>query len=322
MHVMNVSAIDLNLLPLLAALYREGQLTRAARRVGLSQPAASHALARLRDLAADPLFVRGQGGLVPTPRAEALREPVLAALAHIERAFTPESRFSASEVRRTFRISGTDYVELLLLPAVVTRCERDAPGIDLWCATRIAQGGVLELQHGELDLLVKPVRAADRVPGIQHRPLFHEDFVCVMRPGHPLADGPLTLDAYVAARHAMVAPGGTAGGVVDDALAALGLERRVVLRVAHFLVAPTVVASTDLVLTLPRRVAQTMSRDVPLLIRDAPLPLESFTMSLIWSERDATDPAHAWLRSAFLDAAAEVDTTMGNPGSRSLPTLT
>jgi DNA-binding transcriptional LysR family regulator len=312
MHEMNLSGVDLNLLPVLDALFAERHLTRAAHRVGLSQPAASHALGRLRTLFDDPLFIRARGGLVPTPRAEALREPVAAALATLRQALAPATRFDPATLRRAFRLGTSDYAELLFLSALASHVEREAPGVDLWCIGR-GVDEIGDLVRGDTDLLVRPAGARDVRPGIRIEPLFEDRFVSVVRTGHPLCEGVLTVERFAAARHAFIAPGGRPGGAVDDLLQSMGLTRRVALGVPHFLVAPRIAATTDLVLTLPRRVARLVERDLPLVVLEPPLPLKPFAMSMLWHERQAGDAGHAWLRRTLADLVQAQDEAFAAP---------
>lgn len=311
MHIVHVvpdaprlSAVDLNLVPVLDALLHERHVTRAARRVGLSQSATSHALARLRALFGDPLLTRTRRGMVLTPRGEALREPVRRAVEALSLAVRPEAPFDPKTARRTLRVATTDYAEIVLMPGLVDALTRGAPGIDLHAT--VFERGVDGVVRGDLDLALAPSRAADRgLPGVRSEELFEERFVCVLRRGHPLLRGrrPLTLDAFCAARHAFIAPRGRPGGVVDDALAAMGRSRRIAFATPHFSSAPFVVARSDLVLTVAERIARALSGVLPLEVREPPLPLAGFTMAAYWHERAERDPAHAWVRARLVEVA-------------------
>jgi DNA-binding transcriptional LysR family regulator len=294
---MNLQGLDLNLLRLLDALLTERHLTRAAKRVGLSQPAMSHGLARLRAHLGDPLFVRARQGLEPTERAARIAGPLRDALAAIERALAGDD-FDPATARRTFSLATADYGAFVLLPRLLERIARLAPGVDLWART-VADDPVAQLAAGEADA---PPSPSPRLRGggavIHSRVLYEERFVCVVREGHPRVKKRLDLDTWAALPHAFVAPGGKPGGVVDDVLAQHGKQRRVACAVPHFLLAPHVVASSDLVLTVGARVAEAFAKVLPLRIVEAPVALPGFRMSLAWHERQHHDPAQRWFRSA------------------------
>jgi DNA-binding transcriptional LysR family regulator len=242
------------------------------------------------------------GGLVPTPHALALEEPVARAIRSLEGTFLARPSFDPRTARRRFVIAASDYVEIILLPGLISRLAEDAPGVDLF--VRAVEGGADdELRSGEIDLVFGVLWGGVEGAGPRWARLLDDDFVCMMRAGHPLAHGDLDVARFVSARHAFIAPRGRPGGPVDDALAALGLARRVPLAVPHFLVAPHVVARTDLVLTIARRIAETFAGMLPLAIVEAPLALPTFTIGMHWGERNDADPGHAWLRQHLLEAA-------------------
>jgi DNA-binding transcriptional LysR family regulator len=314
----HLSGVDLNLLPLLDALLTERHVTRAAETVGLSQPAASRALGRLRRLFDDPLLVRSGGGLALTPRAEALRDPVRRALGLVQGAIDTPSGFDPASTRRTARLMSDDYSELVLLPGLLDRLTRSAPGIDLWAHP--PQGGSTQpLVDGEADFLVMPLREGERLaPGVRAEPLYSDRFVCMVKRGHPLAKRP-TLERFLSARHAFIAPRSRRGGPVDDALAARGKERHIALAVPHFLVMPFLVASSDLVLTLGERIARRYATFLPVVLFEPPLSLRGFTIGLYWHEKDANDPALAWLRDQFADVARNLPTFSSPRATRGAP---
>lgn len=313
---MHLSGLDLNLLVTLDALLEERNVTRAARRVGLSQSAMSHALARLRDLLGDPILVRSGRGMLPTPRAEAVGRPLREALGSIERTLRAPPAFDPSSAEKAFRLWGGDFAEMVLLPPLLARLASAAPGLDLAFMPTI-EGVRPSLSRGEIDLAFAPVRTVDRGPGVQEEALFEERFVSIVRAGHPLARGKLTPARFAEARHAFIAPRGRPGGAVDDALGRLGLRRRVVLMLPHFVVAPHVVAASDLMLTLPERMARILAAQLPIVVLETPLDLPTFTVSMIWHERSDADPAHTWLRAEVRALAEHVAKPPARRGARS-----
>ena len=303
-HDMSLSAIDLNLLVVLEALLAERHVTRAARRVGLSQSAVSHALGRLRELYDDPLLVRSGSAMDLTPRAVALRPVVQRGLAELRTTFTGEPPFEPKTARRTFSIGSADYGQSVLLPSLMELVAREAPFVDLTLANAPS---LLELvENGQVDVAL--VVGHDVPSSLRTEELFSDGFVCMVRQGHPTVSSKLTLSSYLGLRHLVVAPSGTAGSIVDTELARRGKERRVALRVSSFLVAPFIVSGTDYVNTGPERVAKLMSRVHRIRLLPPPLSLPRFTLCLAWHTRFDADPPHRWLRGAVTRAARALAT--------------
>lgn len=300
-----LATTDLNLLVAFDALVAEGNVTRAAERVGLTQPAMSHALARLRKVVGDPLFLRTPQGMTPTPRAVELVEPVRRALAEIERALHQPHRFDPAGAQRTFTLACVDFGSLVVLPPLLARLRKEAPGVDLVVRQLRNESIEKQLADGDVDLAISVLYGQDDAWMVSRR-LFDDRFVCVLREGHPALAAPLDLDAFCALDHALIAPRGRRGGFVDTALARLGRRRRVALAIPHFLAAPIVIAGSDLILTLPERIARSFAAMLPLRIVDPPLEVEGFTMSAYWHELAARDTAHAWLRGLVVDVCRAV----------------
>jgi DNA-binding transcriptional LysR family regulator len=303
-HDGSLAGVDLNLLVVLDALLAERHVTRAARRVGLTQPAASHALARLRSLFDDPILVRGPGGgLIPTPRAEALAPVLRASLDGLATALRGEPVFDPPTAQRTFRIAINDHAELVLLPALVERLSRIAPGIELWMVA-VTRDPEVELIAGTIDCAIGVWPGRPWPSGIYQRRLFDSDFQCVVRARHPAARRRLTLARFAALPHLLVSPRGGRGGIVDVALAAHGLTRRVAVTVPHFLIAPHLIAASDMIVTLATRIARTFARPFRLLMLPPPVELRAFTETLVWHERLHHDPAQRWLRDQLADVSS------------------
>jgi DNA-binding transcriptional LysR family regulator len=315
MHVPHMSGLDLNLALVLHALLAERSVSRAAKRLGLSQSATSHALARLRSSLQDPLFLRLPRGIAPTPRAEALAEPLARGLALLEQSLVAPPRFDPASTARRFRIAATDYVEFLTLPRLLGALAAQAPQVDVWVRP-YSDDALSALERGDLDLVLGLSRP-EKSAGLRSLDLLTERLVCVVRAGHPLTRGRLTLARFAAARHVLIAPRGRPGGPIDDALATRGLERHVTVAVPHFLAAPHIVAETDLVLTVAERIAASFAGVLPLRILELPFELPVLRGCMFWHERHQGDPAHAWFRGRVAEMAPDVSAP--RPWKRSVP---
>ena len=304
MSTAHLSGLDLNLLVQLDALLAESHVTRAAQRAGLTQSAMSRALARLRELLGDPILVRTGRGMLLTARARALAAPLARALGELQAVVLERPTFDPATSTRTFTMAASDLAEALLLPALHERLAREAPFVDL-AAVRVGKDPGPVLEDDAVDVAVDPRRGASS-PSIVWRALFHEDFLCVLRRGHPVLRrrGGLTLERFLALPQVLVAPGGSPGSLLDDALARLGQRRRIAVRVSSFLVAPLVVAGSDLVATLPARLARRMARSLPLVLRPSPVELAGFDLQMAWHERFRHDMGHAWFRRVLAEVAA------------------
>ena len=302
MHDVHIAAFDLNLLVAFDALWTERHVTRAARRIGLTQSAMSHALGRLRAQFEDPLFRRTARGLVPTARAHGLAPAVTEALALVRRAVDREPRFEPASLQRTFTIGTSDYGELVILPELMARLRRQAPGVQL-VVRPIAVRGERELLSGAHDLIlgVPPPQAED----VRSEVLFQDRFVSLLRARHPAARRTLTLERFVALPHVLISPQGEGDSVVDVALRAHKRQRRIVLRVPNFLAAPLVIAATDAIVTLPERVGRAVATQHHLVVRTPPLSLPGFAFSSFWHARVDGDVAHQWLRELIWAVARE-----------------
>lgn len=293
---MQLHGVDTNLIVALRALLAHRNVTRAAKSVGLSQSSMSHALARLRTHFDDPLLVAVGRELVLTERARSLIEPVGQAVQQLERVFAPAAPFDAKTSRRTFRIAATDNLELYVLPKLLATMHKSAPGIELRVRS-LPEDWQASLQRGEIDL--KLGRKSALRGALEQQELSSERFACVVRRGHPVRAKP-TLREYAALDHLVVTPSANSDprGAIDVALAKHGLRRRIALSVQHFLVAPFVVASSDLALTAPERLLAPFARSLKLRSLILPLRLPNYALSQIWAARSRDDPAHRWLREA------------------------
>ncbi len=313
MSDVHLAGVDLNLLVVLRELLRTRSVTAAARRLGRTQSAVSHALARLRELFSDELFLRSGGALRPTARAEALAEPLDAILAGVGGLLRDApGRFDPGGLERAFVLGTTDYAEILLLPELMPALRAEAPGVDL--VTRFLGNDVdRAVSTREVDLAIgtrfRPLA------GVLAQPVGHEDMVLVARRGHPAVARGLAAAEYAALDHVLVAPRGFQGGVIDAALEKLSLTRRVVLRVPHFSAAAHAVAGTDLVAALPGSFARAMAAILPLVVLPLPVPAEGFHLIVAFSAAARDDPAHAWLRAHVVRAGKRAFGRRQAPGT-------
>jgi DNA-binding transcriptional LysR family regulator len=306
--------LDLNLLRVFDQVMAERNLTRAARNLHMTQPAVSNALNRLRDALGDRLVTRSGYGVEPTPRALALWPAVADALRQLEASLTPGD-FVASEATNTFILAMADATAAELMPGLVAILERDAPGVSMRVLPLNTRDPRRLLDEGQIDLAVGffPAVLADLtaqaqaggIAGFDHQRLYEGEYVCVMREGHPLARGPLTLKRFCEARHLLVSFSGRPFGFVDEALASLGQKRRVVLTANQFYTAGRVVATSDLLTVLPRHFVKVTGMAQELRVRDLPFAMPRVHVDALWHRRQAQRAEHAWLRLAIAAAATK-----------------
>lgn len=306
---MNFNAFDLNLLRVFDALMRERSATRAGEWIGLSQPAVSAALNRLRALLDDQLFVRRGNEMVPTPRAEDLFGPVGEALRSIEAAFGPPRDFDPATARRTFTLLGADFFSMLLMPRLFARWCDSAPGIT-WRFLDSARGDVIRLlQDDTIDAaLERPLETCDP---IESALLLSSPFAVVARRGHPaLADvdpgAPVPLSTYLALPHAIRSIDGSLSGMVDEALAKAGHARTVRIALPHFQSVVEAVAASSALAAVPRQFADAVAGRLNVAVYAVPVETPAPDVRLYWHARRNDDPAHRWLRQAVLSLAAEL----------------
>lgn len=300
---MHIYGIDANLLISLDALLREASVTKAARRVGLTQSAMSHALGRLREHLGDPLLVRAGRQMVLTAKAEALAPRVAHLVEEMSRVFAPDEGFEPAALTRTFSLRTTDHILFVLMPELDALLNREAPLVDL-VVTSLTEPGIEILRHGQTDLAVGVY--SDLPSDVRSQGLFTDRFVCLVRRDHPVVRSGLGLSQYSAMPHVLVAPRGTPGGIVDQVLAEHGVRRRVARAVPHFLVAPFLVARSDAVVTMSERLAQRIAPVLDLAMLEPPVALPHYTLAMVWHERQDADPAHRWLRDAIVRAASRL----------------
>jgi DNA-binding transcriptional LysR family regulator len=294
---------DLNLMPVFLALMDERNVTRAAVRLGMTQPALSNALGRLRDALRDPLFVRERYGMRPTQMAEELAPVVRNALAALDDAIVGQQDFEPVRATRQFTIAPNSYVEFVLMPIVVERLREKAPGIKL----RLTPFGDDLVETGAVSGATEMVigRVVDPPDNMVVQHLMDDGLACVVRSDHPEIGDTLTPEQYEAMKHVNVLPPGRIRAGLFQALQQRGLKRDVAVSVTHFLAVPEMIAVSDYCSTLPRLICKQLSRDKRLKVLAAPVDLGTFPVELAWHVRYRNDPAHRWLRSLISDVARE-----------------
>lgn len=304
----NLAGVDLNLLPALEALLRRRNVTHAANDVGLSQPAMSRALGRLRDLLGDPLLVRAGGGFALTPRARELEPRLAAALGNVQSVFR-EPVFDPAQVQRTIRIACTDSQTILLAPGVMARLAREAPGIDL----RMEPYGtnvIARMESGDLDLAFA-LTSTPLPPGAQSEPIAPDSLCIALRRGHPAARRKWTMADYAKVDHVGISILGDGSSEMDALLAAAGVSRRIALVTPHFYAALEAVAATDLVTTISRTFARRFAKPLDLVLLQPPFKEVDMQIALVWSHVRASDPLLAWVRSVIASVARDVHGAKG-----------
>ncbi len=295
---------DLNLLPIFVALIEERSVTRAAERLGMTQPALSNALSRLRTTFKDPLFIRERYGIQPTSAAVELAPVIAEALARLDDAVLGQQEFNPATAERLLAVAPNGYVELVLVPAVVARLRVVAPGITLRLIpynNDLAETGVVS---GATALVLgRVIDPADSLV-VQH--LFDEGFACVVRAGHPEINSNINRDQFERLRHVNVVPPGRMRAGLFQALAQQQLKRDVAISVTNFFAVAEMVAVTDYCATLPGLVCRRLAHDQRLKVLPPPADLGTFPVEMAWHVRYRHDPAHRWLRSLIGEVAMEL----------------
>ncbi len=297
-HAMNNPAFDLNLLRVFDAMMRQRSVTLAAAQVGLSQPATSSALARLRHHLRDELFVKSRGSMVPTPRALELAGPIRRALDELRQAVGSPAVFDPGKSRRQFRLFMTDVGELTFLPPLLRHLAAIAPDCSVRTTLVDAERLPDLLEAGEIDLALGYL---PRLGGMVNRQrLFQEHYVCVTRTDHYLgASAPISLAEFRQARHVLIDPMGGGHEVVERALNDLGIGEHVRLRVPHYMAVALIVADSDLIATVPSSMAKVCAGITDIKVHPVPLAIPSFDVAIFWHERFGNDLGSRWLRDQF-----------------------
>lgn len=300
--MLNLRDIDLNLLVVFLQLFKERRVSVVAGNLGLTQPAVSNALARLRKMLGDELFLRTARGMEPTPYASHLAEPIAAALASIRDTLDRPLAFDPVASQRRFTIAMTDLGEIHLLPQLMRRLGQAAPGVTISTLRDTSVNVAHELEAGRVDLalgLLPQLKA-----GFFQRHMFRQRYVCIFRAGHALDQGAMQLAHYERAQHVVVVAEGTGHAIVDDIVGRRGIRRDVRLTIPHFAALGNILASTDLVATVPERYVHVSMAPFDLKYLAAPFPLPEFDVNLFWHAKFHKEPGSQWLRGLMSELAA------------------
>lgn len=296
---MHINRLDLNLFVVLDAIYTEGNITRAAKSLNLTQPALSHALGRLRSVLNDPLFTRQGSLMMPTPLTRSLIGPVRQSLKTLTTSVQQANSFDPMKTSRFFNIGLRDVLEAKILPGLVERIKAQAPGVGISSVRADRHELESELTAGSLDLAVDVLLQQPKE--IHRTKLLRDTQVVVARRGHPAIGGGLDLETYLSQSHILVSSRRKGQGLEDMALASLDRHRHVALRCQQYYAACHVVSETDLLLTMPEHYAHMANLNLPNRILPLPLEVPSFDIYLYWHENVDADPANVWLRKLLIE---------------------
>lgn len=311
---MHLNRVDMNLLVYLDALLRERSVTKAAHKLGISQPAMSNGLRRLRDLFEDPLLIRTSDGMTPTERASELEPMLRLALQSLEKVVQPRAHFDAHESHRVFRIMASDYAESTLIPALLKRLTVEAPNVSLDIMTP-SDVNFSDVEQGRVDMVINRF---DQLPQSFHQmTIWSDNFCCMLSEDNPILDN-FSLTNYLKARHVWVSKTGYGVGVgvdpsdvqklgfVDEVLHQLGKKRNIAVFTRHYQAAMLLAEENNLVVTIPARAAHLQARNPRLAVKAPPFEIPSLLLKMVWSPLLHHDPAHRWIRRLIIDVAEEI----------------
>ncbi|WP_102110296.1 LysR family transcriptional regulator [Oceaniglobus roseus] len=309
---MNFATLDLNLLRVLDTLLREGSTVRAGERLGLSQPAVSAALGRLRHALGDPLFLRKGGGLIPTDYAVSIALPLRAALDRIETVLAQPSRFDPLTSDQSFKISGSDFFAEMLMPRLADTLQTRAPGMRVQLVDLVPDSYIDTLERYEVDLALIP--STTFPDWTDHQAVFTSPFSVIARTGNPriaaagiAPGGTIPLDLFCALGHVLFSPEGNLSAMGDAALARVGRQRRVVMTMPFFTGVARAVAESDLIALMPAQLADHFAPRMGLAVYGPPMPVPEAHLVMFWHKRSTQNPAHRWLRALIADLLAPLD---------------
>ena len=300
---MNLKDVDLNLLVVFNELHKHGRVSAAAESLGISQPGVSNALARLRKLLGDELFLRTSRGMVPTPYAESLAQPIADALAALHGTLNARVAFDPARSERAFVIGVNDVGETYFLPRLMRALDQVAPGVTIRTVRTTSIDVRDEMERGRLDL------AMGFLPGLKggffQRRLFRQPYVCILRQDHPLARSGVSARQFRAAEHVAIVSEGTGHGVVDEVIARAGIRRRLRLTVPHFMAVGPVLQATDMIAVVPQRFADCACGPFGLASAPCPVKIPESVINVFWHARNHREAANQWLRQVVVDVFAD-----------------
>jgi len=301
---MNLRSLDLNLLLVFDAIYGERSISKAAAKLHLSQPTISNALARLRVRLGDPLFERSAHGMVPTSKAKKLAEPIIHALNVLEHGLRDDDAFDFANSTREFVVAVEDYGESVILPRFIQWLSGVAPGVRIRIRPEPSAQLKAELRDGSADLALDYFPSSD--PAHRSQCVLTETLLSLSRRDHPAGLDPLSLEQYLALHHVVLSGPSNARPMIDLALSKRGLQRHIAVAVPHFISMPVIVQATDMICTLPRRMALLFADSFRLRLHAVPLRIPEFPVYLIWHESVETDAGHRWFRNHLMEFSASL----------------
>lgn len=301
--MIKLSEIDLNLLVVFNLLYQEQNTQRVALRLGITQPAISHALKRLRTLLGDKLFERTSRGLMPTPLASNLYPSITEALTLLQETLNRPEGFEPELSERTFNIAMTDIGEIIFLPRLLERLSHEAPSVSLSTVRSQNEDLKREMENGSIDLAIGLIPQLGA--GFYQQRLFMQRYVCLMRHDHPLSKSDFGLEDFMAAKHAVVVAKDTGHSIVEEQLSRAGIDRPVRLKLPHFAVVPYIISESDLVVTVTDKLAKATQGRLGLKMHEHPLPFTEVPINLFWHRRFHQDSGIRWLRNLIFDMFSE-----------------
>jgi len=300
---MNLKDVDLNLLVVFNELHKHGRVSSAAESLGISQPGVSNALSRLRKLLGDELFLRTSRGMVPTPYAESLAQPIADALAALQGTLNARVAFDPARSERAFVIGVNDVGETYFLPRLMRALDQVAPGVTIRTVRTTSIDVRDEMERGRMDL------AMGFLPGLKggffQRRLFRQPYVCIFRQDHPLARSGVSARQFRAAEHVAIVSEGTGHGVVDEVIARAGIRRRLRLTVPHFMAVGPVLQATDMIAVVPQRFADCACGPFGLAAAPCPVKIPESVINVFWHARNHREAANQWLRQVVVDVFAD-----------------
>lgn len=290
---------DLNLLRVLLAIHDCGNVTAAAKWLGISQPAASAALSRLRHSLGDPLFVRSGSAMEPTPRARSIVEKTREVIATIDQEILPNPTFDPAESRETFTFCLSEIGEVVFLPALFDQLRREAPHAKILCLSLGPRDLLEALREGKVDSALGYFPDLD-APNIYQQRLFSHDLTCLIRRDHPITDAQLSMADFCSLEHLQVSDGSRSQEMYESYLAEQGIERNIVLQMSHYMSMSSIIERSDLIAVVPRTVARIYEKQAAVRMIEPPVEIPPYSLRHHWHARTQKDPRHVWLRRQVL----------------------